>query len=241
MVPAGVAGCASQARPAVAPSGRDSAPSPASAVRGEPALPAVLPPEIATGPTDVPAVALTFHGQGDPVLANRLLDEVATGGARITVLAVGSWLDAQPETARRILHDGHELGNHTQNHLALASLPPEAVHTEIAACADGLRRLTGSIGTWFRPSQTRASTPVIRDQAAKVGYRTVLSYDLDSLDYTDPPPAEVVSTVLGAAHPGAVVSLHLGHPVTVTALPAILAGLRQRGLRPVTMTELMAP
>ena len=68
-----------------------------------------------------------------------------------------------------------------------------------------------------------------------------LSYDVDSLDYTDPGPDAIVSTVLGSTRPGSIVSLHLGHSGTVTAIPAILRGLASRGLRPVTLTELLSP
>ncbi len=103
-----------------------------------------------------------------------------------------------------------------------------------------LKRLTGSIGTWFRPSQTQHATPLIQAQAAKVGYPTCLSYDLDSLDYTDPAPAAVVTTVAKSIGNGSIVSLHFGHATTVAAIPQILDHLRQRGLRPVTMTELMS-
>jgi hypothetical protein len=46
---------------------------------------------------------------------------------------------------------------------------------------------------------------------------------------------------LRLARPGSIISLHLGHPGTVTALPAIVRGLATRGLRPVTLTELLAP
>jgi peptidoglycan/xylan/chitin deacetylase (PgdA/CDA1 family) len=56
-----------------------------------------------------------------------------------------------------------------------------------------------------------------------------VSYDVDSLDYADPGPEAVVATVLGSVQPGSIVSLHLGHPGTVTALPAILRGLAGRG------------
>jgi peptidoglycan/xylan/chitin deacetylase (PgdA/CDA1 family) len=66
-----------------------------------------------------------------------------------------------------------------------------------------------------------------------------VSYDVDSLDYTDPGPDAIVSAVLGPARPGSIISLHLGHPGTVTAMPAILRGLASRGLRPVTLTELL--
>jgi peptidoglycan/xylan/chitin deacetylase (PgdA/CDA1 family) len=200
---------------------------------------AALPAEIASGPRDAPRVALTFHGQGEPALVRKLLTELASGGARVTVLAVGSWLDAQPALARLVLDGGHELGNHTQNHLAIADLGADRALAEIQGCADRLTRLTGSIGTWFRPSQTQHATPLVESLAARVGYRTCLSYDVDSLDFTDPGPAAIVRNTLRSVRGGSVVSLHFGHAGTVEAMPELLDGLRQRGMTAVTMTELM--
>ena len=198
-----------------------------------------LPAEVVHGPADRPNVALTFHGQGDPGLVRQLLAELDRGGARVTVLAVGSWLVAQPAMARVILDGGHELGNHTQNHLDIAAMSPAQAFTEINTCAQQLKKLTGTIGTWFRPSATQFSTPVIREQATRVGYPTCLSYDLDSLDHKDPGAAVIVRTTLAGVRNGSIVSLHFGHPGTVAAMPALLDGLHQRGLRPVTMTELV--
>jgi peptidoglycan/xylan/chitin deacetylase (PgdA/CDA1 family) len=195
--------------------------------------------EITHGPTDRPHVALTFHGQGPPEVVTALLRALAEAHAQVTVLAVGSWLATEPTLARQILTDGHEIGNHTQHHLALADLPAGTVRREISACAAQIREVTGSIGTWFRPSQIQHATPLIREQAAAAGYRNCLSYDVDSLDYTDPGADAVVQTVLGAAHNGAIVSLHFGHVGTVRAIPAIIDGLGRLGLRPLTATELL--
>jgi peptidoglycan/xylan/chitin deacetylase (PgdA/CDA1 family) len=200
-----------------------------------------LPPEVTNGPRDRPNVALTFHGQGDPTQVRALLDELEKGGARVTVLAVGSWLQTAPDIAKRILDGGHELGNHTQNHADLASLSAADAFDEINGCAAVLRRLTGSIGTWFRPSQTQHATATIRTQATRVGYATCLSYDLDSLDNTDPGATAVVRTVSGSVRGGSIVSMHCGHAGTVAAIPAILERLRQVGLRPVTVSEMMRP
>lgn len=198
-----------------------------------------LPDEVSHGPRNRRAVALTFHGQGDPTLVVRLLDEIAAGEARVTVLAVGTWLSAYPALGRRIVDAGHELGNHTLHHGDINRMPADRIHAEIAGCAQVLRSVTGSIGRWFRPSQTRHGSAAVRAAAIRVGYATCLSYDVDSLDYTDPPPAAIVSRTLAAVRPGSIVSLHFGHEATVEAMPSLLDGLRGRGLTPLTMSELL--
>jgi peptidoglycan/xylan/chitin deacetylase (PgdA/CDA1 family) len=198
-----------------------------------------LPPEVTHGPRERPAVALTFHGQGDPVLVTQLLSKLEARGVQVTVLAVGTWLAGQPAMARRILDGGHELGNHTQHHLDIARMNDRQAFAEIDECARTLRRLTGSIGAWFRPSQTRHATAAIRAQATRAGYRTCLSYDVDSLDYTDPPTAKVVHAVLSAVRNGSIVSMHCGHAVTIAALGPILDGLHKRGLYTATVSQLV--
>jgi len=67
----------------------------------------------------------------------------------------------------------------------------------------------------------------------------VIGFDVDPLDYRDPGTAAVVQRTLAALHPGAIISLHFGHPGTVAALPAVLGGLRDRGLEPVTLSGLL--
>jgi peptidoglycan/xylan/chitin deacetylase (PgdA/CDA1 family) len=184
-------------------------------------------------------VALTFHGGGDPATARALLAEAERRGARVTVLAVGSWLDAHPELARRILDGGHELGNHTQRHLDVNALPEAQAHAEIADCAHRLKRLTGSIGSWFRPSRATRASPLVERLAHRAGYPHVLSYDVDSLDFTEPGAPAVTRAVLDQVRPGSIVSLHFGYADTIAALPAVLEELDRRGLTAVTATELI--
>lgn len=212
-----------------------------------PPTPPVLPPlapgtpvEVAYGPRTGKNVALTFHGSGDPKLATALLEIAEQRGARLTVMAVGSWLDQQPQMARRILDGGHELGNHTQNHLNISAMAPDQARAEIAQCAERLQRLTGSIGRWFRPSAAQYATPMVREQAKAVGYEHVLSFDVDPRDYADPSAAELQRRVLNSVRGGSVVALHMGHQCTVDALPAILDGLAKSGLSPVTASQLCA-
>lgn len=117
------------------------------------------PTHLTHGPGTAPRVALTFHGNGDPATAEAVLEESERHGAHITVLAVGTWLDANPGLARRILDAGHDLGNHTQHHLDINAMQEARARAEITDCAERLRRLTGSIGTWFRPSRAARASP----------------------------------------------------------------------------------
>ncbi|MEV6836468.1 polysaccharide deacetylase family protein [Streptomyces sp. NPDC051133] len=243
------AGCgAGQAAPTGTPSAESADPAartPGHATAGARAAPAPRaypgePAQITHGPRTRPQVALTFHGQGDPALAHALLSEAERRGARLTVLAVGTWLDEHPEVARRILDGGHDLGNHTQRHIAVNALAEADARKEITDCADRLQRLTGSIGTWFRPSRSPTASPLVGRLARAAGYPHVLSYDVDSLDYTRPGAAAVTRKVLSDVRNGSVVSLHFGYADTVAALPDVLHELDRRGLRAVTTTELLS-
>ncbi|MFH8755209.1 polysaccharide deacetylase family protein [Streptomyces atroolivaceus] len=237
-------GCAPDGTPRPpAPGARsgDGAPSAHGAVRPA-AVPRRFPGrpvQIEHGPRDRPRVALTFHGQGDPVLAHAALAEAERAGARLTVLAVGTWLDRHPGMARRILDGGHELGNHTRAHLDVNAMDEARAYEEITGCARSLYRLTGSIGTWFRPSRARYATPLVQGLARRAGYPHVLSYDVESLDFTSPGVAAVTRKVAGELRNGSVVSLHFGYRDTVAALPLLLAEMGRRQLRAVTATELL--
>jgi peptidoglycan/xylan/chitin deacetylase (PgdA/CDA1 family) len=196
-------------------------------------------PDITNGPRSRNAVALTFHGAGDVGILQRMLAEFADADAKITVLAIGQWLAEQPQVAKLVLDGGHDLGNHTWSHQTMPRLAPAAITTEVDRAAAQLRAQTGSAGRWFRPSGTPHSTPQIRAAAVAAGYGACLGYDVDPLDYTDPGPAAITRAFKAAVKPGSVVSLHLGHPGTLAAMPDLLAHLHDRGLSAVTASDLL--
>ncbi len=192
-----------------------------------------------TASTGRSEVALTFHGAGDPELAGRVLAALADRGAAATVLAVGTWLQSYPDVARMTVDHGHELGNHTWSHPTLTTLDGAGVRAEIERCRDRLVALTGGPGAFFRPSAAQHATKQVRALAGAAGYPRVLSYDVDSRDFTDP-GAAAIRRNSAAARAGSVVSMHLGHPGTLTALPGLLDDLAARGLTPVTATRLFS-
>ncbi|MFI5045450.1 MAG: polysaccharide deacetylase family protein [Acidimicrobiia bacterium] len=189
-------------------------------------------------------VALTFHTNGDLGLAGQLLDLLAARQTVITAFVVGNWLDANPSWGKRLVDAGHEVANHTYTHPSFLTLSHDAMLDEIVRCRDVLTRTCGSSGTLFRPSGTDDGTvappELVLQVAAQAGYPTVLGFDVDPLDYQDPGTDAVVQRTLATVKPGSIVSLHFGHTGTVAAMPAILDGLAQRDLTPVTASKLLA-
>jgi peptidoglycan/xylan/chitin deacetylase (PgdA/CDA1 family) len=203
------------------------------------ASPTAAPPtgEVAHAGTGRAEVALTFHGAGDETLARQVLTLLHGRGAAGTVLAVGTWLAQYPDAGRMVVGLGHELGNHTWSHPDLAALDASGMRVEIERCRDRIAAATGGPGAFFRPSQAQHATPAVRRAAAAAGYPTVLSYDVDSRDFTDP-GAPAIRRNVAAVTAGGVVSLHLGHHGTLDALTDVLDDLAGRGLRPVTASAL---
>ena len=206
---------------------------------GRPSLLDTAGPDIVHGPRSREEVALTFHGQGPASLTERVLAHCRDAGAAITVFAVGTWIADDPSLGRAIVHGGHDLGNHTWSHQQMPSLDAATARREVARGAAALKKAVGTTGWWFRPSGTPRSTATIRAAALASGYRRCISYDVDPEDYRDPGAALVRSRTRKQVRPGSIVSLHLGHPGTVEALPGILSDLSSSGLRPVTLSTLL--
>ena len=185
-------------------------------------------------------VALTFHASGDRALAVALLDLLRERGTRVTVFAVGTWIAAHPDLGRRVLDDGHELGNHTLTHQEMGKLTRAQVRDEIVGGGAAIAPILGSVGPWFRPSGIKVPTAVILDEAGRAGYARSIGYSLDSLDFTDPGGAAVIANVNNHVQSGDIISLHFGHQSTIDALPTILRHLATKGLEPVALGTLLA-
>jgi peptidoglycan/xylan/chitin deacetylase (PgdA/CDA1 family) len=200
---------------------------------------AAIQSDIQHGPRNVAKVALTFHGAGAPDFADPLLKLFKATATPISVFAVGTWLTSEPSIAKRILDEGHDLGNHTMTHTQMKTISAKKVDLEIGGCAAELKKLIGNHGSWFRPSGTQFSTATIRKAAQRYGYGQCISYEVDSEDFKDPKKEIVIKNVMNSVQNGSIISMHFGHKVTLEAMPLLLDQLHAKGLTPVTLTELL--
>jgi len=186
------------------------------------------------------AVALTFDDGPSPQYTPRILAALTRLRVRATFFLIGYLAEANPDLVRRELRLGMTVGNHSYNHPEVPpfdQLPPRLLNDEIALGGQILSRL-GARPRLFRPPGGSTSAAVV-NAAAALGQRVVL-WSVDPADWSPGSSAkEITKRVLSAVRPGSIVILHDGggnRSATLAALPAIVRGIRHRGLHLVALT-----
>ena len=203
-------------------------------------------PTLRHGPRDGRRVALSFDDGPDPEVTPTVLDALAEYGARATFFTIGQALDAHPQIARRLVAEGHELANHSWRHSRWASFAmPRRQRDEIERGERAIAAIAGNgVSPLYRAPFGVKSPPFVA--AARAKRLTMVAWSLHSRDTFYADPARVAARVLRRVRPGDIVLLHDGHDVRgrhrnecARAVPLILAGLRERGLECVTVSDLL--
>ncbi|MFB9358185.1 polysaccharide deacetylase family protein [Actinoplanes nipponensis] len=187
-------------------------------------------------------VALTFDDGPGPRWTPMVLDTLAAAGVPATFFMVGRRLREHAALVRGRL-DGHEVGNHSWSHDDLATLDLPRVTAELSRAHDVIGEVTGRAPTLMRPpfGHLGGSTLLAADS---MGYDIVLwNRQMRERAYAADPGAQVRAIVDGA-RPGDIVLAHdVGADrrlVALRGLGAMIAGLRDRGYRFATVSQLLA-
>jgi peptidoglycan/xylan/chitin deacetylase (PgdA/CDA1 family) len=190
------------------------------------------------GNTALPEVALTFDDGPHRESRAQILDTLQRYGAKATFFDVGRRMAENPDLLLRSIAEGHEIANHSANHIRLPALAPDVRHREINDADITYCRLTGKHLTLFRPPGMRYNTQVTAD-LKRLGY-ILVSYTVAVGDYgNSESPSQIAADTLHRIYPGDILLLH-DYPATAAALPEILENLQKRGLRCVTISEMLA-
>jgi peptidoglycan/xylan/chitin deacetylase (PgdA/CDA1 family) len=194
--------------------------------------------------TGRPEVALTFDDGPDPAFAPRFAE--ALGDEAGTFFWQGSRVRAHRDAVAATVAAGHEVACHGDDHTTLARMGPTATIDALTRARDAIADVSGRAPAFYRPAYG-----VWNGTAWAVAPRLGLQRTLWSKWAWDwrarTTSSQIVERILAGARPGAILLLHdadgaPGAPErTLAALPGILEGLAARGLRPVTLTELIAP
>lgn len=192
-------------------------------------------------PTKQNVVALTFEDSLNPQAVDEALPVLAAHDAKATFFLTGQKVENQPETTRKLLAAGHELGNRGYSDQIMEDRSQEFHESEIMKTDALLREVGVKRPHLFRPPYGIRSVGLLWE-LHKAGYLMVM-WDVSDAGKREAPPEAYASAILAQVRPGSIVMLHaLGGDDTNAraALPIILAGLNEKGLKSVTVSELLA-
>lgn len=191
------------------------------------------------------AVAITFDDGPSRRNTPAILERLARHGAHATFFTLAPNVTRLPELVRRIATEGHELALHGDRHWPMPALWPDLLRLEVQRSADALERVAGVRARCFRPPFGLMFPSQARFVAA-MGYLPVLG-DIYPEDPHRPGVGRIVSRTVVRLAPGSILILHDGSPLgeadrgqTVEALARILEHMTERGLRGVSVSELLA-
>ncbi|NPV71314.1 MAG: polysaccharide deacetylase family protein [Firmicutes bacterium] len=185
------------------------------------------------------AVALTFDISWGEVSPTRVLDALRSKGVRSTFFLSGPWAAAHPDVVRRIASDGHEIASHGYHHDNYSQLSRERIAQDLRKTREILTNLAGREAKILRPPNGDFDDMSIM-AAMEEGYLTII-WSLDSLDWKNPGVDYMIDRLLTRAQAGDIILCHASDSAreTYLALPAVIDGIRQKGLEFVTVTELL--
>lgn len=163
------------------------------------------------GDDDEKVIYLTFdcgyeNGNTEPIL-----DALKKHNAQATFFVVGHFLETAPDLVKRMVEEGHAVGNHTYHHPDMSAISDlAAFQKEMDDVADLFRDITGKeLSPYYRPPQGKCNVANLR-MAQEIGYNTIF-WSLAYVDWNQddqPTHEEAFDKLTTRVHPGAVVLLH---------------------------------
>jgi peptidoglycan/xylan/chitin deacetylase (PgdA/CDA1 family) len=199
--------------------------------------------QVSNGPRDANEVAITFDdGPNDPatLAIAEILDD---HGAKGTFFIVGKALVNRPDIVQALLDGGHLVANHSYNHDSTAWLNP--AYPELTQTQRAFEREVGVCPAFFRAPHGQ-HTPFMAYDVHANGM-TMVGWDVSAGDWLAKDPKALAARILRKVKPGSIIDLHdsldgnvhSDTHVLVEAMPYLLDGLEERGLKPVRLDHLL--
>jgi peptidoglycan-N-acetylglucosamine deacetylase len=196
-------------------------------------------PAVTSGGSHGNELALTFDDGPGPY-TQQLVATLNRLHVHATFFAIGSQERYFSAGTIAEIKSGDVVGDHTETHPMMATLSPHEQYEELFDQMAQIEVIGGKRPRLFRPPYGSFNATTFKE-LHHLRLLMVL-WSVDTSDYTLPGVSAIVHTALAGAKPGAIILMHDGggnREQTIAALPAIVRGLRKRGLHPVTVPQLL--
>ena len=180
-----------------------------------------------------PMIALTFDDGPYAPVGNQIMDCLAQYGGKATFFVVGNRCASYKTELRRMVAEGHEIGNHTQDHKYLNKLGASAIQAQINQGAASIQAASGVAPTLVRlPGGCKNATVL-----ANVNYPMIM-WSIDTEDWKTKNASKTIAAVVGKVKDGDIVLMHEIYKQSGAAAVEIIPALVNQGYQLVTVSEL---
>ncbi len=196
--------------------------------------------------TDEKLVAITFDDGPHPIFTPQILDILKEHNGKATFFVAGNKVARFPEVLQRTYREGHEIANHTYNHIYSPKITRATLTSELERTDEIIKQNIGIIPNLFRPVGGLYNDLIIDTAAGNRKLVVLWSWQTDAKDWRKPPASKIAATIKKTLKPGNIILLHdwIGNEDitvsnTVSALEDVMEYLSRKGYKCVTVSELL--
>lgn len=188
-------------------------------------------------------VALTFDDGPDTRFTPKVLDALKASQVKATFFVLGAQANAHPDIIRRIVKEGHVIGNHSYSHANLPKLTVDKFQSQIISTESVLQGLIGYAPKLIRPPYGAINEEQVRWIADH--HYLIVNWNVDSLDWKSLNSDQVLNNIMQQTKPGSIILQHSGGADsqdlsgTVQAIGPLISKLKAAGYTFVTVPELL--
>lgn len=187
-------------------------------------------------------IALTFDDGPDHRYTVRILDILRKHHVSATFFVLGKLARKNPQILKRMVKEGHTIGNHSWSHTDFTKLNQKEITQQLAMTNREIQKWTGKTPLFFRPP-FGAMDRLVVDAVSEQGY-AVIYWDVDTKDWQGKSADKIIQTVKKNMHAGSIILFHsAGGPKsldgTIQALPKLISFLQKQGYELVTIDQLI--
>ena len=182
--------------------------------------------------TSQKVLALTFDDGPHPEITPQILDLLKKHNAKATFFCIGQHAEKHPEILKRILEEGHGVGNHSYSH---KNTFPFFGESQIKTELEQTDAILKQANTLFRPP-FGVTNPTIAKVVKETGHQ-VIGWNVRSFDTVIKNPQTITKRILNKVKPGSIILMHDTRPQTLEALKVILPRLSGHKLVPISQLQ----
>lgn len=180
-------------------------------------------------------IAITFDDGPSAKYTGKLLDALKKHDAKATFFLVGRNVAGNEDLIKRMLNEGHEVGNHSWSHADLASISKKEMQAEVDKTDKAIYKASGSYPSVFRAPYGSLSDALLDHIDVPSIY-----WSVDTLDWQTKDKKYVQKQILNNAYDGAIILLHDIHETSVDGAIAAIEKLQDEGYTLVTVSQLLS-